>query len=292
MFDTYVRAVRSVMNSSAPISLLDIPWPEQAHDVLLAVGQRLDRLGVLLRAHPLGEQPRDLGVEVDLARVRGADRLGDLLGLRVLEHVARRAGLERRGDLLLLDEARHGDDLRLGELGLDPADRRDAVHVRHQEIHQHDVRREPAGHGHALRAVGRLAHDVDVGQEVEEGAEAHPDDGVIVDEEHANALDVVRHQVLRGARRPWSRWQSASAVYYRIRPVPRAGTGLREGSRDRAGRTSVGASAAVFPIESTRVRPGSPLTRAMSAWAASRVDLDGDAAVHAARDRASTGRRA
>ena len=175
------------MNSRAPISLFDIPCAQQAHDVLLALRERLDRLGLLLRAHPLGEQPRDLRVEVDLAGVRGADRLGDLLGLGVLEHVARGAGLEGRRDLLLLDEARHRDDLRLGELGLDPADRGHAVHVRHEEVHEHDIRGQAAGHGHALGAVGGLAHDLDVGQEVEEGAEAHADDGVVVDEEHADA---------------------------------------------------------------------------------------------------------
>ena len=29
MFETYVRAVRSVMNSAVPISLLLIPWPSR-----------------------------------------------------------------------------------------------------------------------------------------------------------------------------------------------------------------------------------------------------------------------
>jgi hypothetical protein len=67
----------------------------------------------------------------DLAGVRGADGGGDLLRLGVLEHVARRTGLERRGDLFLLDERGHGHDLGLGPLGLDSGDRRDAVHVRH-----------------------------------------------------------------------------------------------------------------------------------------------------------------
>ena len=114
-------------------------------------------------------------------------RGSDLLGLGVLEHVTRRSGLEGGGDLLLLDERGHRDDLGLGPLGLDPADRGDAVHVRHEEVHQHDVRLKPAGHRHALAAVRRLADDLDVVLEVEEHAQPHPDDRVVVDDEDANA---------------------------------------------------------------------------------------------------------
>ena len=123
---------------------------------------------------------------MDLAGVGRANGGGDLLGLGVLEHVARRAGLEGGGDLLLLDERGHGHDLGLGPLGLDPADGGDAVHVRHEQVHEHDVGLEPAGHGHALAAVGGLAHDLDVGLEVEEHAKPHPDDGVVVDDQDAD----------------------------------------------------------------------------------------------------------
>ena len=74
--------------------------------------------------------------------------------------------------LLLLDERGHGHDLGLGALGLDPADGGDAVHVRHQQVHQDDVRLEPAGHRHALGAVGGLADDLDVVLVVEEHPQA------------------------------------------------------------------------------------------------------------------------
>jgi hypothetical protein len=108
-------------------------------------------------------------------------------------------GLERGGDLLLLDEARHRDDLRLGPLGLDPADRGDAVHVRHQQVHQDDVGLEPAGHGDALAAIGGLADDLDVVLQVEEHAEAHPDDRVVVDDQDADA-GAVLHGASSGTR--------------------------------------------------------------------------------------------
>ena len=69
-----------------------------------------------------------------------------------------------------------------------------------------DVGRQPAGHRDALAAVGGLAHDLDVGQEVEEGAQAHPDDGVVVDEEHADDGGFV-HGLLSGDRGDCGDWR-------------------------------------------------------------------------------------
>jgi len=137
---------------------------------------------------------------MDLAGEGGANGGRDLLGLGVLQDVAGRAGLERRGDLLLLDEARHRDDLGLRSFGLDPADRGDAVHVRHQEIHQDDVGLEATGHRHALAAVGGLADNLDVVLEVEEDAQAHPDDRVVVDDEDADP-GVLPHLTSEGRQR-------------------------------------------------------------------------------------------
>ena len=67
-------------------------------------------------------------------------------------------------------------------------DRREPVHVRHQQVHQDDVRLEPAGHRDALAAVGGLADDVDVVEQVEERAKPRPDDGMVVDEQDADRL--------------------------------------------------------------------------------------------------------
>ena len=86
------------MNSVAADLLVAHPLPEQAQDVLLALGERLGQLvlGRLAVAHPLGQQARDGRVQVDLAGVGGAHGRGDLLGLGVLEHVAGGAGLQGR----------------------------------------------------------------------------------------------------------------------------------------------------------------------------------------------------
>ena len=89
--------------------------PEQPEDVLLALGQRLHRLGLVLAGpHALGEESGHGRVEMDLAGVGRPDRRSDLLGFGVLEEVARGTGLEGGGHLLLLDERGDGDDLRLG----------------------------------------------------------------------------------------------------------------------------------------------------------------------------------
>ena len=45
MFDTCVRAVRSVMSSSEAISLLEWPFATSDEDLALALGQRLGRPG-------------------------------------------------------------------------------------------------------------------------------------------------------------------------------------------------------------------------------------------------------
>ena len=127
-----------------------------------------------------------------LAVVRGAHGSRHFFGLGVLQHVARGTGLQRRCDLLLLDEGGHCHDLGLVALRLDPADGGDAVHVRHQQVHQDHVGLEAAGHGHALGAVGGFADDLDVGLVVEEHAQPHPHDRVVVDDEHAD-LGLIGH---------------------------------------------------------------------------------------------------
>src|SRR4051794_6313686 len=78
---------------------------QKAKHFELALRQRLDgfRLRLLL-AEPLGEQAGYGGIEMDLAVVRRPHSRRDLVGLGILQEVARRARFERRRDLLLLDE--------------------------------------------------------------------------------------------------------------------------------------------------------------------------------------------
>ncbi len=90
---------------------------DQSEDLQLALGQRLGRALLLALAQPAGQQAADGRIEVDLAGVGGANGGRDLVGFRVLEDIAGRAGLERRGNLLLLHEARDRHDLDLRAAG-------------------------------------------------------------------------------------------------------------------------------------------------------------------------------
>ena len=93
MLETCVRAVRSLSDSSAAISLFARPSREQPQDLEFArrqlLGSRVDGCSVDIRRRATA------GIELHLAAVRGADRGGHLVGIGVLEQVAGRARLER-----------------------------------------------------------------------------------------------------------------------------------------------------------------------------------------------------
>ena len=116
--------------------------PDERQDLELALRQRLDGRGGRPRPHALGEDPRGRRIEMDLVVVGRPDRGRDVVRLGVLEDEPARSGLERGDDLLLLDEAGQRDDLHVRLGRLDPPDRRDAVELRHDEVHEHHVGRQ------------------------------------------------------------------------------------------------------------------------------------------------------
>jgi hypothetical protein len=123
---------------------------------------------------------------VDLVVVRRPDRGRDVVRVGVLEDEAAGAGLERRGDLLLLDEARQRDDLDLGIGSLDPGDRADPVELRHDDVHQDHVGRELADEVDTLEPVLGLADDLDVVEQLQVAAQPAADDAMVVDEHDAD----------------------------------------------------------------------------------------------------------
>src|SRR5215210_4813455 len=186
------------------------PARHQSENLAFAIRQRLRRGRGSSRplAHATREKRGDRGVEMHLAAMRRADRPGDIVGIRVLQDVARCTGLEGGGHLRLLHEARQGDDLRLGKLGLDRRRRLDSVEDRHEEVHQDDIGAQLARGGDGQLAVLSLADDLDVAEKLEEAAKAATHDGVVVDEEHPDRRGRgVRH------RRP----------IYRVATTPRQG---------------------------------------------------------------------
>ena len=62
--------------------------------------------------------------------------------------------------------------------------RREAVHHRHPDVHQHDVGARRADDRERLAAVGCLADDLEVGLGVDQHADAGPEQRLVVDEHH------------------------------------------------------------------------------------------------------------
>ena len=125
---------------------------------------------------------------MDLAGHRRTDRGREVVGLGVLEQEAARAGLDRGGDAVLVDEAREGDDLDRGVPGLDLGRGGDPVHLGHQQVHDHDVRCQFGGRRQRRQPVGRLADDLEVVVERQEVAHAATDHRVVVDEQDPDPI--------------------------------------------------------------------------------------------------------
>src|SRR5439155_8100409 len=86
---------------------------------------------------------------------------------------------ERREDQDLRRRARVGTGQPAS--GLDPVD------VRHPDVHEDDVRLEPAYRLNRLETVGRLGHHLDVGCGLEDHAKPRPNQRLVVADDDANA---------------------------------------------------------------------------------------------------------
>src|SRR5690606_16088289 len=81
-------------------------------------------------------------------------------GLEWFHDVALRASLDRKFYHLLLAYRRAHDHFRVRVDGLDPFQGLDPVHLRHYDVHCHQVRLELLVLGNGLVAVTRLSYDV------------------------------------------------------------------------------------------------------------------------------------
>ena len=180
-----------------------------------------------------------------LTTVCGPDRLDDLVDVRVLEHVARGARLQRAVHAVRLPEAGDHDDVD-GRVGLlDQRRRRDPVGLGHDQVHQHHVRQRVAGRERVepvqcRAAVGGLADQLDPRGGAEERPQAQPHDLVVVDHEDPDRF--ARHPAAPRTRGATSRttvpatpaWgddelatQALRPLAHRHQPEPRsAGHGI------------------------------------------------------------------
>ena len=69
------------------------------------------------------------------------------------------------------------------QLRADHRGRSDAIELRHQQVHEHDVRPQLARRLDAEAPVLRLADDLDIVEQLQVAAQSPPNDAVVVDEE-------------------------------------------------------------------------------------------------------------
>ena len=135
--------------------------------VAVAVGHQPQRRQLARRQLHLGDALGQLGGggrrQVGLAGQHVVDARDERGGGDVLEDVGLGARLQRAGDVLVGVVGGQHDDPRLRVDGANPADRLDAFHHRHPQIHQRDVGPVALEGLHRLAAVGGLGHDLQVG---------------------------------------------------------------------------------------------------------------------------------
>src|SRR3954453_1215776 len=220
-----------------------------------ALALREPRVGTVRRAG--GEQlARRAGVERRVALGRGADAAEELLGLGVLQEIAERARVERAEDALAVRERREHDDAGVGVRVDDALRGLDAVHDRHRQVHEDDVRPGVAGERDRLRAVRGRPDDLDVAGAVEQLGEPGPHDGVVLGEQHTDHATGTSR--LTRVPRPGSESMSS------LPPASRA----MSASTRRPRRPS---SRAACPPSGVKPRPSSAIVR--PAWLFSRITL-------------------
>lgn len=104
----------------------------------------------------------------------------------VLDEEAAGSGREHRIQMVVVVERGEGDDPGGRACGQDAAGGRDAVHAGHSQVHEDDVGSQVFRQSYRLRAVVRLAQDLDVLRLLEEHAQSHTDELLVVDDEDAD----------------------------------------------------------------------------------------------------------
>ena len=103
-----------------------------------------------------------------------------MFGVAGLEHVASGSGAHGLDHELAIVVGRQHDHADLGELLPDLASRLQAIHLRHADVQENDVRRGLLHEPQGFLAVRGLAHDLDVLCRVEVAAQALADEGMVV----------------------------------------------------------------------------------------------------------------
>ena len=136
--------------------------------------------------------PRHAGREQHVTSRDGTHALEERVRLRVLYEEPARAEPERLEHVLVDVERREDEDPRPIQMVVlhDPPRRLEPVHLRHPDVHQHDVGYEVRGHAHRDVTVVRLSHDLDIGLRFEQRAEPRPNEHLVIGEQDADHAEL------------------------------------------------------------------------------------------------------
>ncbi len=116
----------------------------------------------------------------------GADGLGQFVGRHVLQQVADGSCLQCILDQRFFCETGQGKHLYAGEALSNDTCGRHAIHIRHGQIHKHDVRQEARAQLNGFVAAGCFAGQFQVVGNLQEGRQTAPYHCMIIDEHDAN----------------------------------------------------------------------------------------------------------
>src|ERR1017187_8627279 len=226
-----VRLHRGLAEKEAhgDLAVAEAPGDEQ-QDLTLTFGELAKVRRVRVRsvtAEPLDQPPRDRGCEQRVTRRGDPHGANDVVAGRVLEQESRRPRAERLKHVLVEVEGGQDHDPRRTASCGDATRRLEAVENWHADIHQDDVRAQCRHRRDPFLTVRSVAHYLDVGFLVEEGAQAGAHQWLIVDQQDANhvisgsrgsrAVTLKPSLVLPARNSPWS---MATRSRMPVRPEP------------------------------------------------------------------------
>ena len=136
----------------------------------------------------LGKRGLHLGRKGGIAAGDGDDRVADLLARGLLREVSARALGDRGVGQLGLHE--RGEEEHLGgvAVALESREHLRPLEARHADVEDRDVRLQKLDLLERVTAVSGLAHELEVGAILDRAHDALAIDGVIVGDQHADAL--------------------------------------------------------------------------------------------------------
>ena len=221
---TWVFAVSGLITSRPAISALREALGDQADDLALALGQR-GELGRWLRGSRRAANSaisRRVTVGASSASPAATSRMAcrRSAGASILEQEAARPRAQRTVDVLVEVERReheHAVAPASWVVGTDQMRGLETVEHRHADVHQDDVREDPAREIDGLAPVGCLGDDLQLVLGVDQRGEPAAYRGLVVGDEDADH----RAAAAVAVRRPGSRSSTGRRPASR-RPAPRA----------------------------------------------------------------------